>query len=138
MAVEFGDSQLVKMLDQRQEAGFVGRYIGVRRPKQEGLIALVAAAVDQVGGFGVTAGDDKARNAHDVELKAGRVQSLVLLVLCHKHFAALMAALLGARALVFDMVAATPASTKRRMRLRTCGSPPWPVSASAMMNGRKS
>src|SRR5208337_5460273 len=104
MAVEFGDSQLVKMLDQRQEAGFVGRYVGVRRPKQEGLIALVAAAVDQVGGFGVGAGDDKARNAHDVELKAGRVQSLVLLVLCHKHFAALMAALLGARALVLDVV----------------------------------
>src|SRR4030042_357287 len=24
------------------------------------------------------------------------------------------------------------------MRLRTCGSPPWPGSASAMMNGRKS
>ena len=44
-------------------------------------------------------------NAHDVELEAGRVQSLVLLVLCHKHFAALMAALLGARALVLDVVA---------------------------------
>ena len=69
------------------------------------MIALVAAAVDQVGGFGVGAGDDDARNAHDVELEAGRVQSLVLLVLCHKHFAALMAALLGARALVLDVVA---------------------------------
>ncbi len=42
---------------------------------------------------------------HDVELEAGRVQSLVLLVLRHKHFAALMAALLGARTLVLDVVA---------------------------------
>src|SRR5271165_4315054 len=105
MAVEFSDSQLVKMLDQRQEARLVGRYVGVRRPKQERLIALIAATVDQVGGFGVGAGDDKPRDAHDVELEAGRVQSLVLLVLCHKHFAALMAALLGAWALILDMVA---------------------------------
>src|SRR5260370_9663438 len=104
MAVEFGDSQLMKMLDQGQEARLVGRYVGVRRPKQEGLIALVAATVDQVGGFGVGAADDKARDAHDVELEAGRVQSLVLLVLCHKHFAALMATLLGARALVLAVV----------------------------------
>src|ERR1019366_5170418 len=64
-----------------------------------------AAAVDQIGSFGVGAGNDKARNAHDVELEAGRVQSLVLLVLCHKHFATLMAALLGARTLVLDVVA---------------------------------
>ena len=99
------DPQLVKMLDQRQEARLVGRHVGVRRPDQEGLIAFVAATFDQVGGFGVGAGDDEAGNAHDVELEAGRVQSLVLLVLRHKHFAALMAALLGARTLVFDVVA---------------------------------
>src|SRR6478672_11912931 len=55
-------------------------------------------------GFVVGAGDDEAWNAHDVELKAGRVQSLVLLVLRHKHFAALMAALLRARTLVFDVI----------------------------------
>ena len=105
MAGEFGDSQLVKMLDQRQEARLVGRHVGVRRPNQEGLIAFIAATFDQVGGFGVGAGDDEAGNAHDVELEAGRVQSLVLLVLRHKHFAALMAALLGARTLVLDVVA---------------------------------
>ena len=105
MAVEFGDSELVEMLDQRQEARLVGRHVEVRRAEQEGLIALVAATVDQVGGFGVGAGDDEAGNAHDVELEAGRVQSLVLLVLRHKHFAALMAALLGARTLVLDVVA---------------------------------
>ena len=32
----------------------------------------------------------------------------------------------------------TPTSTKRRIRFRTCASPPCPVSASATMNGRKS
>ncbi len=85
--------------------GLVGRHVEVRRAKQERLIALVAATVDQVGGFGVGAGDDDARNAHDVELEAGRVQSLVLLVLRHQHLAALVAALLGARALVLDVVA---------------------------------
>src|SRR6266540_2130054 len=105
MAGEFGDSQLVKMLDQRQEARLVGWHVGVGRANQEGLIAFVAATFDQVGGFGVGAGDDEAGNAHDVELEAGRVQSLVLLVLRHKHFAALMAALLGARTLVLDVVA---------------------------------
>ena len=73
MAVEFGDSQIVEMPDQRQEARLVRRHVGVRRPNKKGLIALVAAAVDQIGSFGVGAGDDKARNAHDVELEAGRV-----------------------------------------------------------------
>src|SRR5258708_13596545 len=107
MAVEFGDFQLVKMLDQRQEARLVGRYVGVRRPNQKGLIALVAATVDQVGGFGVCAGDDDARNTHDVELEAGCIQSLVLLVLWHKNFAALMAALLSARTLVLHVLART-------------------------------
>ena len=105
MAVEFVDSQLVEMLNQRQEARLIGRHVGVGRPNQEGLIALVAATVDQVGGFGVGSGDDDARNSHHVELEAGRVQALVLLVLCHKHLAALMAALLGARTLVLDVVA---------------------------------
>ena len=105
MAVEFGDAQLVEMLDQRQEARLVGRHFGVRRSNQEGLIALVAASVDQIGGFGVGASDDEARNPHNVELETGRVQSLVLLVLCHKNFAALMAALLCTRTLVLDVVA---------------------------------
>ena len=59
----------------------------------------------QVGGFGVGAGDDDAGNAHDVELEAGRVQALDLLVLRDEHLAALVAALLGARALVLDVVA---------------------------------
>ena len=81
MAVEFGDAQLVKMLDQRQEARLVGRHVGVGRAEQERLIAFVAATVDQVGGFGVGAGDDDAGNPHDVELEAGGVQSLDLLVL---------------------------------------------------------
>ena len=105
VAVELGDSQLVEVLDQRQEARLVGRHVEVGRAEQERLVALVAAAVDQVGGLGVGAGDDDAGDAHDVELEAGRVQPLVLLVLRHQHLAALVAALLGARALVLDVVA---------------------------------
>src|SRR5258708_34231896 len=112
MAVEFGDFQLVKMLDQRQEARLVGRYVGVRRPKQQGLIALIAATVDQVGGFGVGACDDDAGNAHDVELETAGVKPLILLVLCHKHFTALNAALLGALPLVLQWASGTVALTK--------------------------
>ena len=61
MTVEFGDSQLVKMLDERQEAWLVSRHVGVRRADKKRLIAFVAAPVDQVRGFGIGASDDDAR-----------------------------------------------------------------------------
>ena len=44
-------------------------------------------------------------HAHDVELEARGVEPLDLLVLGHEHLAALVAALLGARLLVLDVVA---------------------------------
>ena len=44
------------------------------------------------------------RHAHHVELKSRRVQSLVLLVLRHQHFAALMPAFLRPRALILDVI----------------------------------
>src|SRR6185369_12129963 len=95
----------MEMLDQREEAWLVGRHLRICRPNQEGLVALVASSVNEVGCFSIGTGDDEARNTHDVELKAGRVQSLVLLVLRHEHFAALMATLLRARTLVLDVIA---------------------------------
>ena len=73
--------------------------------EEERLVALVGATVDQVGRLGVGAGHDDAGDPHDVELEAGGVQPLVLLVLRDQHLAALVAALLGARTLVLDVVA---------------------------------
>ncbi len=42
---------------------------------------------------------------HDIELKAGGVEALDLLVGGDKHLAALVAALFGARFLIFDVIA---------------------------------
>lgn len=136
MAVELLDAQLVEAPHQRQEAAFVGRNVQVGGPEQERLVALVGVAVDQVRRLGVGARDDDAGHPHDVELEAGGIEALDLFVGRHQNLAALMTALLGTGTLVLDVVAGHPTSTKRRTRLRTCGSPPWPVSASAMMNGR--
>ncbi len=96
---------LEKVPDQSQVARFVGRHVEVRGAEEERLVALVGAAFEQVGRLGVRAGDDDAGDSHDVELEAGGVQPLVLLVLRDQHLAALVAAFLGARALVFEVVA---------------------------------
>ena len=74
-------------------------------PQDERLVAIVAAPVEQRRRFGVGAGDDQARHAHDVELEARRGEALQLLVLGDQHLAALVAALLHARLLVLDVVA---------------------------------
>ena len=89
---------------QRQEARLVGRHRPVGHAQDEGLVALVAAAVQQVGRLGVGAGDDDAWHAHDVELEPGGAEPLDLLVLGHQHLAALVPAFLGARLLVLDVV----------------------------------
>ncbi len=89
----------------RQEARLVRRASEVGGAQDERLVALVAAAVEQVGRLGVGAGDDDAGHAHDVELEAGGVEALDLLVLGDQHLAALVAALLGAGLLVLDVVA---------------------------------
>ena len=104
VAVEFLDAQLVETPHQRQEAGLVGRNVEVRDAEEERLVALVAAAVDEVGRLGVGARDDDAGHPHHVQLEPGGVEALDLFVRRHQNLAALMTALLGAGALVFDVV----------------------------------
>ena len=105
MAVEVADAHLVEVPDQRDVARLVGRHFEVRGAEEERLVALVGTAVEQVGRLGVGARHDDAGDSHDVELEARGVQPLVLLVLRDQHLAALVAALLRARALVLDVVA---------------------------------
>ena len=69
------------------------------------MVPLVAAVVEEVRGLGVGAGHDDAWHAHDVELEARGVEALDLLVNADEHLAALVAALLGAGALVLYVVA---------------------------------
>ena len=105
MAVQFLDAQFVEAPQQGQEAGLVRRNVHVGGAEQERLVALVGAAVDQVGRLGVRAGDDDAGHPHDVELEPGGVEPLDLLVRRHQNLPALMAAFFGARPLVLDVVA---------------------------------
>ena len=77
----------------------------VGRPEDERLVPLVGAVVEERGRLGIGPGDDDARHAHDVELEARRVEPLVLLVLADQDLAGLVAALLGARLLVLDVIA---------------------------------
>ena len=96
---------VVEAAHHRQEARLVGRDLQVGGAQQERLVALVGAAVEKVGGLGVRARHDDARHPHDVELEAGGVEALDLLVGRHQHLAALVTALLGAGALVLDVIA---------------------------------
>ena len=105
VAVEFGDARVVEAAHHRQEARLVRRDLQVGGAEQERLVALVGAAVDQVGRLGVGARHDDAGHPHDVELEAGGVEPLDLLVGRHQHLAALMAALLRAGALILDVIA---------------------------------
>src|SRR5262249_27979122 len=123
MTVKFGDSQLVEILNQGQEARLVGRHIGVRRANQEGLISFIAATVNQIGSFGVSAGDDDPGSAHKSGVEAGGVRPFFLLVLRHKLFAALMAPFLGARTLVLGVVAGTAGSRKGGDGVARVGAP---------------
>ena len=139
VAADVVQPEVVQGLQDRQEADAVARQVRIRRPQDERLVPLIGAIVEERRGLGVGPCNDDARDPHDVELEARGVEPLVLLVLADENLAGLVAALLGARLLVLDVVArARPTSTNRRIRFRTCASPPWPVSASAMMNGRKS
>ena len=108
VAVDLGHAEVVEALHQRQVGGLVRGHFDVGGAEDERLVALVAVAVEQGGGLGVGAGDEDAAHPHDVELEARRVEALDLLVLAHQHLAPLVAALLGARALVLDVVAGHP------------------------------
>ena len=72
------------------------------------MVALVPAPLQEGGRFGVGPGHDDAGYPHDVELEAGGVQPLDLLVHADEHLAALVPALLGAGLLVLDVVAGDP------------------------------
>ena len=104
MTVQLRDALVVETPHHRQEAGLVRRNLEIGGAEQERLVALVGAAVDQVRGLGIGTRDDDAGHPHDVELEASGVEALDLFVGRHQNLAALMAALLGARALVFDVV----------------------------------
>ena len=104
MTVQLRDSRVVEAPHQGQEAGLVGGNLQIGGAEEERLVALVGAALDQVGGLGVRARDDDAGHPHDVELEAGGVEALDLFVRRHQNLAALMAALLRTGALVLDVV----------------------------------
>ena len=89
----------------RQVARLVGGQVRVGRAQQEGLVALVAPALEESRRFGVGARHDDARDPHDVELQAGRVEPLDLLVFGDEDLAALVTALLGPGLLILDVVA---------------------------------
>ncbi len=72
------------------------------------MVPLVAAVVEEVCRLGIRAGHDDARNPHDVELEAGRVEALDLLVHADEDLATLVAALLGARPLILNVIASDP------------------------------
>ena len=104
VAVQFLDAEFVEPTHQSQETALVGRNVQVGRPQQERLVALVGVAVDEIGRLGVGARDDDAGHPHNVELEAGGVEALDLFVRRHQHLAALVAAFLGAGALVLDVI----------------------------------
>ena len=105
VAVEFADALGVEVAHHGQETCLVRRDGEVGDSEQERLIALIGAAVDQVGRLGVGAGHDDAGHTHDVELEPCGVEALDLLIRRHQHLAALMSALLGAGPLILDVVA---------------------------------
>ena len=104
VTIQFVEAGVVEAPHHRQETRLVRRDLQVGGAEQERLITLVGAAVEQVGCFSVGAGDDDAGHPHDVELEPGGVESFDLLVRRHQNFAALVSTLLGAGALVLDVV----------------------------------
>ena len=105
VSADFFDAQFVELPQDGQIAGLVAGEIDVGGAEDEGLVALVAPVLDERRGLGIGSRHNDARHPHDVELQAGRVEALDLLVHRHQHLAALVAALLRSRLLVFDVVA---------------------------------
>ena len=102
------DEEYEEALQQGQEARLVRRQVDVGGAEDEGLIPLVTAALDEGRRLGVGAGDDNARHPHHIQLEAGGVEALDLLVLGDQHLAALVAALLDPWLLVLDVVPGNP------------------------------
>ena len=108
MTVDVPDAQGVNPPHHRERRGAVRRHGDVGGPEHEGLIPLVATTVEEVRRLGVRPGDDDARHPHDVELEARGVQPHDLLLLGNEDLPSLVAALLDARLLVFDVVSSDP------------------------------
>ncbi len=105
MAQDLAQPAFVQRLEDRQEPDAVARHLRVGRPQDERLVALVGAVVEERRGLGIGPGDDDPGDPHDVELQSGGIEPPVLLVLTDQDLAALVAAFLGARLLVLDVVA---------------------------------
>ncbi len=122
---------------ERQRAGLAqgreqvvdgGEDVDVGGAEEERLVPAVAAAVQEGGGVG--AGDDNPRHPHDVELEAGGIEPLDLLVHRHQDLARLVAALLAPRLLVLDVVAGHPHLDEAADQVADVGvAAAWPVSA---------
>src|SRR5690554_1490999 len=98
------DAELVQATLDREVGALIARHIEVRRAEDEGLIALIAVGLNERGRLSVRAGDDDAPDAHHIELKASGVEALDLLLGGDEDLTALVAALLGARLLILDMI----------------------------------
>ena len=107
MAVSYThlDAQFGELLQDGQITDLVAGQVEVGGSEDEGLIALVTAIFDESRGLGVGSSHDDARDTHDVELEAGGVEALDLFVSGDEDLAALVAALLRSRLLIFDVVA---------------------------------
>ena len=108
MTARVVDAQLAELPQEGEVADLVGRQFSVGGAQDERLIALVPAPLQERGRFGVGSGHDEPGHLHDVELEAGGVQPLDLLVHADEHLPSLVPALLGARLLVLDVVARDP------------------------------
>src|SRR5208282_3516808 len=98
------DAQFEELSEDGQIPGLVAGQVDVRGAQDERLIALVAPALNEGCGLGISSGHKDARNPHDIELEASSIQTLDLLVLSHHHLTALMAAFLRSRLLIFDVI----------------------------------
>ena len=105
MPPELLDPGLIETLQQTQIADLIGWEPNAGGAKNERLVALVPVAVEQIRRLRIGPGHDDARNVHDVELEARRVEPLDLLVGGHQDFSTLVAAFLCTRPLILDVVA---------------------------------
>ena len=122
--VEDMGSCVVEEAHQGQRRQFVRRDIGAGRSEDEGVVPLVAAVVEEVRGLGIGAGHDDAWHPHDVELEASGVEALDLFVNADENLAALVAALLGAGALVLYVIAGDPDLDEPADEVAQAASPP--------------
>mmetsp|Transcript_29781 Transcript_29781/g.97041 ORF Transcript_29781/g.97041 Transcript_29781/m.97041 type:complete len:536 (+) Transcript_29781:321-1928(+) len=99
------------------------RQRGVGRAEDEGLVADVPVAVDEVGRLGVGARHDDRVAAHDVALEASRDEAVDVLLRRNEHLAAHVTALFRARLLVLEVHARRATLDKHLDELHNSGEP---------------